>query len=224
MRRHIAKNMQTRSSALRNAIQVYNAAAAAMTPPRPKLDWDTVSHYHLLQEFELLNDTQADIREKVWAQPAVRETMRRARRVARAHEEIAIVNAEARSVHTSIRDEEILFVAVLSHLERAGDRIYGAMLEYITRRRAANAHVLATLKKLYELPGFTGNPKPGRRVGGPPVAPSISRADLENVPVVVSGAGGEQEQAGGDEEDLEDDIVQDELSMLTDFVGALSTS
>lgn len=86
MRRNIAKNMQTRSRAIRNAIVAYNAAAAALDPPRPKLDWGTISHYQFLEEFDLMNETRADIREKPWAQPATRETLRLARRLAGAHE------------------------------------------------------------------------------------------------------------------------------------------
>lgn len=171
MRRHIAKNMQTRSRALRNGIQVYNTAAAAMEPPRPSLDWETISHYQLLQEFELLNDTRADVREKQWAQPAIRETIRLARRLERAREEIQSVSTEARRIHTSIRDENALFTAVLDRLENTCDPMHAVVLEYTTRRRAANAHVLASLKKLYEHPEFSGNPTPGVRKGGGPNGP-----------------------------------------------------
>ncbi|KAH9850690.1 hypothetical protein C2E23DRAFT_734479 [Lenzites betulinus] len=223
MRRHIAKNMQTRSRALRNAIITYNIAATALDPPRPKLDWDTVSHYHLLQEFELLNDTRADVRDKPWAQPAVRETVRRARRVARAHEEIASVNLEAQRLHTSIHDEEALFARVLEHLRRTNDLAYGAVLEYTTRRRAASAHVLTSLKTLYALEGFSGNPMPGLRVGGPPTLPfdddqqAMSRQDVVMTEAVGRTGGMEEVE----EEDIEDDDVQGELTALTDFYGTL---
>ncbi|KAH9855188.1 hypothetical protein C2E23DRAFT_724520 [Lenzites betulinus] len=225
MRRHIAKNMQTRSRALRNAIQTYNSAAAALDPPRPKLDWDTVSHYHLLQEFELLNDTRADVRDKPWAQPAVRETVRRARRVARAHEEIASVNLEAQRVHTSIHDEERMFARILEQLRSTNDIAYGAVLEYTTRRRAASAHVLTSLKKLYALEGFSGNPTPGRRMGTPPTPPFGGHGGAMREPrdIAMSEATGQSSGVDeAEEEDLEDDDVQGELTTLTDFYGTLS--
>ncbi|KAH9853147.1 hypothetical protein C2E23DRAFT_729387, partial [Lenzites betulinus] len=225
MRRHIAKNMQTRSRALRTAIQVYNTAAAALDPPRPKLDWDTVGHYQLLQEFELLNDTRADVRDKPWAQPAVRETLRRARRLARAHEEIDAVNIEARRLHTSICDEDALFTQVLGSLDEAHDPLYGAVVEYTTRRRAANAHVLGTLRKLYDLTGYTGDPMPGRREGGAPALrlnDSEGKArETEDVTMSESAAQGHGED-NVEGEDLDDDDVQVELTALTDFCGALA--
>ncbi|KAI0667165.1 hypothetical protein C8Q78DRAFT_932730, partial [Trametes maxima] len=157
MRRHIAKNLQTRSRAIRNAIAAYNAAAAALDPPRPKLEWSEISHYQFLQEFELLSDTRSDIREKPWAQPAVRETINLARRLARAREELPRVHIEAWRLHTSIRDEDRLFTVVLHRLCAAQDPSYGAVLECITRRRLVNAHILVALKKLYAIPEFSGN-------------------------------------------------------------------
>ncbi|KAI0371593.1 hypothetical protein BV20DRAFT_1035224 [Pilatotrama ljubarskyi] len=205
MRRHIAKNMQTRSWALRNAIQVYNTAASALDPPRPKLDWET--------EFDLLNDTRADIREKPWAHSAVRETVWRARRLARAHEEITAVNIEAHRVHTAIRDEEALFVDVLTQLATTGDVVHGAVLEYVTRRCAANAH-------LYKLPGFSGNPTPGRRAGtDAAAAPGHTQGrDPQDVAEPRSLA---LDDIDADDADLEDEEVQDELTALADFTGQL---
>lgn len=222
MRRHIAKNMQTRSHALRNGIQAYNTAAAAMDPPRPPLEWETVSHYQLLQEFELLNDTRADVREQRWAEPAVRETIRLARRLARAQEEIQSVSTEARRIHTSIRDENALFTAILDRLSRDGDPMHAAVLEHATRRRAANAHVLASLKKLYEHPEFSGNPTPGVRKGGAPVAPLIDRSDLEEM-LMSEAKAMEAEEKHGETHEYEDDDVQDEITAVTDYIGTLGS-
>ncbi|GBE83750.1 hypothetical protein SCP_0508060 [Sparassis crispa] len=61
MRMHIAKSLQTRCEAIRNAVQVYNAAAGVLNPPRPTLDWAKISHYSFLDEFDLLHDTRNDI-------------------------------------------------------------------------------------------------------------------------------------------------------------------
>ncbi|KAJ8456446.1 hypothetical protein ONZ51_g12120 [Trametes cubensis] len=220
MRRHIAKNMQTRSRAIRNAINTYNNAAAALDPPRPKLEWETISHYNFLEEFSLLNETRADIREKPWAQPAVRETLRLSRRLARAHEEIEQVHIEARRVLTHIRDEHKLFDAVLASLARTQDPIHGVVFEYATRRRSANAHILKSLKKLHQVPGFSGDPTPGTRVGLAPVADD-ELMEVENATELEAFA----EVDGEDIEhinDEEDDDVQEEISLLAEFVGNLS--
>ena len=138
VRTQIAKNLQKRCRAIRTAVTQYNAAAAALDPPRPPLDWSKVSHFSFLEEFTLLQDTRNDIRTRKWAQPLVRETMRTARRIERAEEELAHVNREARRVHTSIRDEDALFTDVLQELRERQDPIYLCIYDYVRRRRAIN--------------------------------------------------------------------------------------
>ena len=76
MRTHIAKALQSRCKAIRNAVKSYNAIALLMEPPRPTLDWSRVSHYSFLEEFQLLHGSRQDIQDKRWAELAVRETMK----------------------------------------------------------------------------------------------------------------------------------------------------
>ncbi|KAF8166891.1 hypothetical protein K438DRAFT_1458492, partial [Mycena galopus ATCC 62051] len=57
LRKHIAKALQARSKAVRAAIERYNIAASAMTPPKPALEWDDVVEYAFLTDFDLLRDT-----------------------------------------------------------------------------------------------------------------------------------------------------------------------
>ena len=94
----------------------YNAAARAMDPPRPPVDWERVSHYTFIEEFSLLQDTKNDLSQKAWARPEVHETMRMSRRVNHACEEIKNANREVRRLHISIRDEELAFNTILSNL------------------------------------------------------------------------------------------------------------
>lgn len=137
-----------------------------MNPPRETLDWTTTSHYSFLEEFALLQDTRNNIRDKPWAKPAVRELMQLAQCVRRAHEEIKTANHEARQMHTSIRDEEILFCTVLEDLKKQGAHcLYGTVAEFWRHQCAANACNMAYLEAIYPLPGFSGNPKPGNRKG-----------------------------------------------------------
>ena len=88
MQTHIAKALQRRCKAIRNAVKAYNAAAAQLDPPRPPINWEAVSHINFLEEFHLLHNSRQDIREKPWSQPAIRELMKLSQRVKRAHEEI----------------------------------------------------------------------------------------------------------------------------------------
>ena len=149
------------------AVKAYNIAALALDPPRPTLDWSRVSHFSFLEEFTLLNDTRNDIRDKPWGKPLVRKTMRMARRITRATEELENVHREARRVHTSIVDEDAHFTCVLLDLKASGDPLHGVVAEFCGRRRANNAHVLSYLRRLYALEGYGGNPTPGKYSGVP---------------------------------------------------------
>ena len=149
------------------AVKAYNIAALALDPPRPTLDWSRVSHFSFLEEFTLLNDTRNDIRDKPWGKPLVRETMRMARRIKRATEELENVHREARRVHTSIADEDAHFARVLLDLKASGNPLYGVVAEFCGRRRANNAHVLSYLRRLYSLEGYGGDPTPGKYSGVP---------------------------------------------------------
>ncbi len=77
------------------------------------------------------------------------------------------VNREALRVHTSIRDEDILFTDVLGKLKLHDRLLYGAVNDWCRRRRTTNAHLLAHLLRLYSLEGYTGTCGPGTHVGPP---------------------------------------------------------
>ncbi|KAL6307294.1 hypothetical protein BKA93DRAFT_815978 [Sparassis latifolia] len=153
VRTHMAKSLQTRCRAIRNAVNVYNALACQMDPPRPTLDWSKVTHYSFLEEFNLLRDTCNDICDKPWTRPDIRAVMKQARRVARACEEIQRLDVEVRRVHTSIYDED------------RNDQLYGAVNDFCRRRHRVNTWILAQLKQIHALDEFTGNGQVGTRKG-----------------------------------------------------------
>ncbi|KAI0704566.1 hypothetical protein C8Q76DRAFT_631002 [Earliella scabrosa] len=217
VRRAIAKSLQKRSRAIRNALKTYNGAAKALDPPRPPLDWQTISHYRFLQEFELLNDTRAELRDKRWADPLVRELMRRANRVARAEEEIDRVSDEAIRIHTSIRDEELVFAAVLEDMIRTRDQLYGAVADFVRRRQRANAHVLTSLNKLYRHPRYAGPTTPGLRPGGslPAIRPHSGLSTL------LQSSQRAEVTADDGNEDAGDEHEEEMFNALTDFIASM---
>lgn len=81
----MAKALQTRSQTIRRAIKTYNAAAAALNPPRPPLDWSQISHYGLVEQYAILRNLNADAGEKLWAQPVYREILKTRCRLVCAH-------------------------------------------------------------------------------------------------------------------------------------------
>ncbi|KAK7444532.1 hypothetical protein VKT23_015210 [Stygiomarasmius scandens] len=165
MRAHIAQALQKRSKAIRNAVKRYNTAATALDPPRPTLDWSKVSHFSFLDEFNILQDTRHSVFDKPWAQPVIRETMERHRRLTRAREEIVRCNVELHRLHTSIVDEDRKFSTLLSQLENQNSPVYGPVQEYVVCRRGAHTLLLEQIHRTYALEGFTGTPSPGTRKG-----------------------------------------------------------
>ena len=131
MRSHIAKALQRRSKAIQRAVKTYNASASALDPPRPTIDWNTVSHYKFLEDFPLLRNTSQDLTGKRWALPAVRQTMKQWRRLCRAREEIIRCNIEIRRLHTSIVDEGRNLCKILAQSAVLGP-IHGAITDFIT--------------------------------------------------------------------------------------------
>ena len=132
MHTHIAKALQSRCKAIRNAVKTYNTAAAQLNPPRPSISWENVSHINFLEEFNLLHNTRQDIRDKQWSQPAVRELMKRRQRVRRAYEEIDRCHIAVRRLYTAICDENDLFRATLSQLQARDPLIHAAVRDFTT--------------------------------------------------------------------------------------------
>ncbi|KAG1884774.1 hypothetical protein F4604DRAFT_1919295 [Suillus subluteus] len=156
---------QTRCHAIQNAVKTYNAAAAALSPPRPQLDWLKVSHYSFLEEFNLLQDTRQDVREKMWAKPAICAVIRQWLWIERAKEEIEQCNVEMRRLHTTIIDEDAQFTKCLASLAAEQVITHVAVSEYCSHRRLINMQVLHCISKIHLLPGFSGSNSAGIRKG-----------------------------------------------------------
>lgn len=210
----------------------------ALDPPHPTLDWSRVSHFSFLEEFTLLNDTRNDIRDKPWGQPLVHETMRTARRIKRATEELENVEREAWRVHTSIADEDAHFTRVLGDLKEHGDVLYGAVAEFCARRHTNSAHILSYLHRLYTLEGYGGNPTPGKYCGPPreqwtaqtqPAMPAVSAATpsgaSSSTPSIEDLTRSEESATELDDDDDELDVDEDAdggVSLLVDHLANIA--
>jgi len=215
---HLAKSLQTRCKAIRNATEAYNRAARALSPPRPPLDWSQVSHYSFLDEFNLLRNTQHDISNAPWAEPVVREAIKKFLRVRRAREEINRCNIEVRRLFTSIHEENQRFNITLKSLADWSDGTLGAVRHYCTHRRHVNSLLLERITCTFALDGFTGNRTLGLRKGGS----SLCMDDLGEL-----GSGSyavedddNDELKEGEAEDI-DEIDTDQIDGLITFVTSL---
>ncbi|RDB25799.1 hypothetical protein Hypma_006601 [Hypsizygus marmoreus] len=225
MRTHIAKSLQTRSKAIRNAVKQYNEHAVPLN--RPTLDWTKVSHYSFLDEFNLLRDTRSNVREKPWADPVIRETMRKYQRLQRVKEEIVRCNIEIRRLHTSIVDEVCFFDTVTRSLsdDHNADPLNIEIEDFIRLRMAMNSMLLARIAQTQSLPGFTGDLTPGVRKGSvnPGATTSTTSLSAQSADTGMDSQSDSRSAELSDDEDNElDDASMGDLGGLVDFVSNIS--
>ncbi|KAJ7223775.1 hypothetical protein C8J57DRAFT_1253341 [Mycena rebaudengoi] len=105
LREKLSRVLKTRAEAIRKSLERYNAAAAALDPPRPRLSWNSIVRNADLAEFDWLHETQQDIRELAWTQPVCREAMLLHFGIKRAEEEKTRLNVEIRCLITAMLDD-----------------------------------------------------------------------------------------------------------------------
>jgi hypothetical protein len=174
LRRHIAKALQARSKAVRNAIDQYNAAAIALDPPMASLTWEQVVEYTFLADFDILRDTRAEVQSRPWTRPAYRLAMDTYFKIERAREEIIHLNIEIRRMMTWMRDEgHFLQGRELSLRSTEGktpeqaeeDLLLAVQMKlYRQQRGRFDDDHRNNFRRLTKMKGFTGSISPGRAV------------------------------------------------------------
>lgn len=162
LRKHISKALQARSQAVRTALDRYNTAAEAMSPPRRTLQWQDIVKYAFPADFDLLRDSRNDIQSHQWATPAGRLAMDLFFKIERAHEEIARLNVEIRRVLTYIIDEDNFLLTAQAVVQRTNPLLAHQIgLCRMEEGRFKDQH-LRQLNSIALLPGFTGCLEPGK--------------------------------------------------------------
>ncbi|KAJ7869745.1 hypothetical protein B0H14DRAFT_3083932 [Mycena olivaceomarginata] len=199
MRKHIAKALQARSKAVRAAIDRYNDAAVALTPPMPRITWEQVVEYAFLADFDILRDTRAEVQAKPWTRPAYRLAMDRYFKILRA-------------LITWIRDENRFLrkmEGILSNgegkseEEKETDGYMAVQVRlYRQRRGRFDAGHLKRFRKLARVPGFTGS-----LTCGVAVECHELQEQLRELRTELGGLGGLGGGDGEDEMDVDDEPV-----------------
>ena len=166
LRKHIAKALQARSAGIRGALKTYNAAAAAMCPPRRSLKWDEVVEYAFLADFDLLRDAAKISEVRPWATPAARALLDNHFKIERAHEEIKRCNIEIRRLITHIRDEKVFLTTKIKELDESDPTLAYFIRQYQWVRGRFDKTHIARFQKLAAKAGarFTGTLEPGKRL------------------------------------------------------------
>ena len=227
MRKHIANALKARSRAIRTALDRYNAAAAALVPPRQLLDWEQVVEYAFLSDFDLLRDTRQDIRSRPWATPAARLAIDQAFKLRRAKEEINRLNIEIRRFATYLRDEDAYLRLKESTITLSNPTLANQIAIHRMERGRFNVYHTDILSKIYLLKGFTGTQDLGTHleetnVSGEPQSPPPTASDVPQPPVHS-----DSDLLGfDDEEELEDEQAgeDEDINVLGAYYSVLDMS
>lgn len=157
MRTHLSKSLQTRSQAIRTAIDKYNAARAKLPEPRPaELNAKQVLGYVFIAEFDLLRDSRCSVRDEPWARPAEREATIAYFKLKRSEEELVRVELEIRRLRSFIRDVNTHMHRLLDTLTASDPALAVQMHRRAQLQFAQNkAHLtrLASLRAMYASSG-----------------------------------------------------------------------
>jgi hypothetical protein len=205
MWKHISKAIAKRSSAIRTALDKYNALAPLQDPPCPILQFSDVASYSWLGDFNLLKFSSTDVMQKLWTVPANREVANKFFQVVCTQEEIKRLNVKIRRLDAWVQHEDhILLLAVHTatdpHLVRELRRHYAQC-------RHVNCLHRAWIAAIYCLEGYSGP--------GPFVPPQDWQEEGSDGLISPEGPG--EDNALIDE----DNTVQDEVLWLGDFLDML---
>jgi hypothetical protein len=221
LRKHIAKALQSRSQAIRTALDSYNTAAHALTPPRQQLEWKQVIEYAFLADFDLLRDARQDISHRPWATPAGRLAMDLSYKISRAQEEVDRLDTEVRRVATYLRDEDHYLRYMEEKVRASNPRIAHQIRLYRLLRGRFHSHHKRRLHDIARLPGFSGDIRPGvsEKTGKGESASVWEMLKLteDDDPMEENASPEDQQEADEEEEaeEAEEELVQHLTSVLT---------
>ncbi|KAL0571876.1 hypothetical protein V5O48_010096 [Marasmius crinis-equi] len=168
-RTKISQALTSRAEAIRKAITEYNNAADLLTPPREHIDWAQIIQMVSLADFDLLKLPDLNIGGLTWAQERYREVMHEHFQILRAREEIIRLNVEIKRKVTYMLDTHADYVWAERRAITNGDSSLAVELH---RRREIlsriNTDIATRLLETSQLQGFTGDLRPGERIGRDP--------------------------------------------------------
>ncbi|EIM82093.1 uncharacterized protein STEHIDRAFT_85498, partial [Stereum hirsutum FP-91666 SS1] len=159
VRKNVWAHLNTRSQAIRTALNNYNALAVKMNPPAEILDIQKIMELTFVAEFDLLRQSYGDteILQKPWMSPANRLVCNRLFKVVRAEEELDRLNLEMRRLRTWLLADAKAYEDAINGLSTRHETIFAAEVrEQYNRRQAINNNHHSILNTIEGLTGFTG--------------------------------------------------------------------
>lgn len=227
MRKHIAKALQARSQAIRNALNRYNTAAAALNPPRRPLAWEQVIDYTFLSEWDLLRDPDANASLRPWATPAARVVLDMYFRMERAQEEVERLNIEIRRFVTYMHDEKQVLDFKVQEVARVDPDLAFFIRRYQWKRGRFDDGHMKKLRRMADTlgPKFTGTLVPGIRAVDTLAMEEMDEGSGADSEPEQSSDAGENDDDGdeGWEDDEDEEVEEEELAEMLEIVLTLAT-
>jgi hypothetical protein len=231
LRKHIAQALARRCTAIRNAIDRYNALAPLQTPTRPHLVYSEVVDYCTFSEFEILKHSDHDLLSKDWSVLHNRQAANKYFKLERAKEEVQRCNIEVARLQAWVdQDDAELSRAVAAHEHSP---VFAAHLKVVqVRRREANDRIRARLQQIYSLPGYSG-----RRLSGP-ISSAHAQCTLNGnrksyyssmycvksspvAPTALTAKGDLADIDNDDDDELQNDEDKDEMVRMSDTLAGM---
>ncbi|KAG8940888.1 hypothetical protein FRC03_005027, partial [Tulasnella sp. 419] len=156
LRVQIAKHLQSRSKAIRTALNNFNAAARALYSNHVNLIFNDILQHSFVGEFDLLQCAREDIRDKPWASPVNRILVDQYFRYLRAKEEIGYLNIEVNRVLEWMYREDHHYLKRAEEIAGTNPYLAAEIRQRGTYQHIVNDSIRAALWKVANLPGFLG--------------------------------------------------------------------
>ncbi|KAK7018516.1 hypothetical protein R3P38DRAFT_3320220 [Favolaschia claudopus] len=222
LRHHIAKALQARSKAIRNAIDRYNTVALSMDPPMPTLSSEEVVNYGFLSEFDILRDTDDNIRNRPWTRLSYRLAL----------DKYFKLNIEIKRVVTWIDDEDWFLRKKEAEYKTLDPTLACHIDRYRQHRARSDSKHMSRFWELAKTPGFTGSVSVGVAVeksqSGAHAATANSEEDVEMEEDEVQSRDRWAPAQGGEWEDVDsgdegEDAEQEAVSGLIYQLSVLAS-
>ncbi|KAG2053734.1 hypothetical protein BDR06DRAFT_982611 [Suillus hirtellus] len=181
LQKHIGRALQACSAAIRMALNHYNTAACALSPPHPSLSWDEVVEYAFLSDFDLLQDAHQDVSQHAWATPTSRLAMDMYYKMQHAREEIQQLNIKVKRMVTYLQDEDLYLRKCEKQLQIIHPTLAYQVSVHCNIYACFTEHHFCHLVSMSKLHGFIGSLSPGVSSEESPGASGVVPVITENV-------------------------------------------
>ena len=154
--KQISKAIVKRSAAIQSALEKYNKLAVKQHPPQPTLQYNEVTSYVSLGNFNLLKHSQHDVLAKPWVSPTHREMIVKYFKLLRAREEIERLNVEIPRLHAWVDAEDLEMQKCITRLQSSAPLLAAEISAVCRWQQWVNDLHHTRLAQIYNLTHYDG--------------------------------------------------------------------